>query len=27
VSNHMSPTSAGVRKAVEAYLISVAQKN
>ena len=27
VSNHMSPTSAGVRKAVEAYLVSVAQKN
>ena len=27
VSNHMSPTSAGVRKAVENYLISVAQKN
>lgn len=27
VSNHMSPNSAGVRKAVEAYLISVAQKN
>jgi D-alanyl-D-alanine carboxypeptidase/D-alanyl-D-alanine-endopeptidase (penicillin-binding protein 4) len=27
VSNHMSPTSAGVRKAVEAYLISVAKKN
>jgi D-alanyl-D-alanine carboxypeptidase/D-alanyl-D-alanine-endopeptidase (penicillin-binding protein 4) len=27
VSNHMSPTSAGVRKAVEAYLISVANKN
>lgn len=27
VSNHMSPTSAGVRKAVEAYLTSVAQKN
>ena len=26
VSNHMSPTSAGVRKAVEAYLKSVAQK-
>ena len=27
VSNHMSPTSAGVRKAVETYLRSVAQKN
>jgi D-alanyl-D-alanine carboxypeptidase/D-alanyl-D-alanine-endopeptidase (penicillin-binding protein 4) len=27
VSNHMSPTSAGVRKAVEAYLKLVAQKN
>lgn len=27
VSNHMSTTSAGVRKAVEAYLKSVAQKN
>jgi len=27
VSNHMSPTTAGVRKAVETYLKSVAQKN
>jgi D-alanyl-D-alanine carboxypeptidase/D-alanyl-D-alanine-endopeptidase (penicillin-binding protein 4) len=27
VSNHMSPTSAGVRKAVENYLISIAKKN
>ncbi len=27
VSNHMSPTSAGVRRAVEAYLKLVAQKN
>lgn len=27
VSNHMSPTSAGVRKAVEKYLSTIAQKN
>ncbi len=27
VSNHMSPSSAGVRKAVEAYLIEVAKRN
>ena len=27
VSNHMSPTSAGVRRAVETYLKTVAQKN
>jgi D-alanyl-D-alanine carboxypeptidase len=27
VSNHMSPTSAGVRRAVETYLREVAKRN